>query len=500
MPKLRWLGSILPPINRLPKEVFVLIPRYFNGRGPRNRIPRDEPLIAMTHVCRSWRNALISTPSLWTNINFTNSRKAMEFLDRSKGQLLDVFHFPRLDQDEIKFFLFITLRNIYRLRSLQLDSHSFQLEWVLAQFAEPAPELKHLMIANDTNITGREMELQNTIFEGQFPKLTSLELHFVRTNLRDFKFPSLTRFYFRTGTFIPLRDLKLFFERCPLIESVDIGLLYSAQPPPAPPEKRVRLRALRDLELDQTACTTGLLDNLILTQRTDLLLRGRFTGEKIDHEGEFAAHIHPSSIGHLSVTREITKAVAMRNWCILSGPNGNLRFCCFEGTREDFNAEYFTSFSPISVLDIRELWVGQRGDRTWGVWEQTSDGVLGAFTVLTKVEDLIIVRCKTETFFTTLGSTTDGGILLPKLRRLKVYVGSGDLDVRALVQCAKARKGYLHPLEEVVIVLEREMGVNFVQEMESLREFVGELSCRIGEAPKLSYDMEGIPGYNVRLG
>ena len=74
-----------------------------------------------------------------------------------------------------------------------------------------------------------------------------------------------------------------------------------------------------------------------------------------DRRGSPTPQIHPPSIDHLPVTRGITKAVAMPNLCVLSGPDVNLRFWCFEGTRRKFDAEFFTSFSPISTLRIREL-------------------------------------------------------------------------------------------------------------------------------------------------
>lgn len=91
--------------------------------------------------------------------------------------------------------------------------------------------------------------------------------------------------------------------------------------------------------------------------------------------------------------RETTKAVAVPHSRVLSGLNGNLRFWCSEYTRRDFEAEYFTSFSPVSVLDIRELWVGQSGNSARDYWRQAVDQVLGAFRVSTKVEDLSIVCC-----------------------------------------------------------------------------------------------------------
>lgn len=217
-----------------------------------------------------------------------------------------------------------------------------------------------------------------------------------------------------------------------------------------------------------------------------MMLRGQFTGEIFDAFGDPTAQIHPSSIDHLPVTREITKAVAIPSLCSFSGPNGNLTF---GGTREYFDADYFASFSPIPVLQIRELWVGQRTESYCNSkprpWEQTAGGVHSAFEVLTKVEDLTIVNCETEPFFATLGTTVDGRVLLPGLQRLTVYVGCGDLNVSALTRCVEARKEHSQPLEKVTVVLEEDPEADVIQEVESLREFVEGLIHRVGETPKL---------------
>ena len=103
--------------------------------------------------------------------------------------------------------------------------------------------------------------------------------------------------------------------------------------------------------------------------------------------------------------------------------------------------------------------------------------------MLTKVEDLTIVGCETEPFFSTLGAAADNDILLPGLRRLTIYIGCGDLDVSALVQCAKARKEYSRPLGEVTVVFE-EPAAGMVGWVELVRESVGELICRVGEVPE----------------
>ena len=101
------------------------------------------------------------------------------------------------------------------------------------------------------------------------------------------------------------------------------------------------------------------------------------------------------------------------------------------------------------------------------------------------MEDLTIVSCETEPFFATLGVAVDGGVLLPRLQRLTVYVGCGDLNVSSLIQCIKARKELFQPLGEVTVVWEKDPGVDVMREVESLKELVGELIYRVGEAPKL---------------
>ena len=494
LPKLRFLESTLQPINRLPKDIFVLIPRYFSSeREDYDAFPTNTPLITMTHVCRSWRTVLLSTPALWTQINFSisKSKQAAAFIDRSGEQLIDVYQFIE-SEDSAKPFLTTTLHNIHRLRRMEIISTHQYLERVLKLFTKSAPELEHLDIMNHLSSTDRDMEFHDTTFGGRLPKLLSLSLHCLRTNFRAFHFPSLTRLCFATETKTSVRDLTSFFERCPLLEFIQICLFYTPQPPTPPPRQRVRLPVLKELKLDGTASTCGLLDHLILPKCTEMTLRGRLMAEGFDTHTDPSAQIHPSSIDHLPVTRGITNAEAMPNSCILSGPNGRLRFRCARGDRDSFDADFFSFFSPTPASGIRVLSVGARVELGNGrkAWEQTTAQVRGAFGVLMKVEDLTIVNCKTEPFFAALGATTDDPIPLPGLRKLTVYVGYGDLDASTLVQCAEARFGHSRPLGEVTIVFDNEPEAGMIPVVESLRGFVGVLRYSVGATPELKWDSE----------
>ena len=442
----------------------------------------------MTHVCRSWRNVLISTPSLWTHINFSVSAKSQQaevFIHRSGNQLLDIYQYLP-DKENAEPFLSITPHNLFRLQGLSIISYLSYLGPLLRKFSASAPELKHLEISSQGTMKSNT-KLPN-IFGGRMSKLTSLSLQWFHTDLRDLDLPSLTRFDFTTEKDTSIQDLISFFERCPSLEFIQITLIHPPQTPTPPPRRRVCLATLRELRLDNAAYAAGLLDQLILPKCTEMMLEVKPTGETLTQRGLPAVRIHPSSIDHLPVTGGITKAVMIQNSCTFSGPSGNLRFLWLEMACRDIDIRFFTSFSPISVLQIRELWIGQRtvdrfsNRRT--SWRQTAAGLRGALGVLTDVEGLTVVYCDIEPFLETLGETVDDGLLLPALQRLTFYVGRADIDVPALIQCTKARKKHFRPLEELTVIWDRDPGAEVRDEVEPLREFVGRLVRCVGEAPK----------------
>ena len=486
---LRCLQPTLPSINRLPTDVFVLIPHFFTYGKEWTYFPMNRPLITMTHVCQSWRNVLLSTPSLWTQIDFSESTESQQeaFLRRSGKQLLDVYHFLDGWGPFIQPHFSITYHNLFRLRGLWITSMVPYLDQILMDFSSAAaPELKYLEIVNETTAT--EFIKLPKLFGGQMPKLRSLVLHGIRdTNFCGFNFPSLAQFSFKTESEITVQDLTSLFERCPLLELVEIDLCYEPQQPTPPPPKRVCLAALQKLMLSGAACTSGLLDHLILPGCTFIMLHCGST-RSLGSDGLSAARIHPSSIDHLPVTRGITKAVAMAYMCVFSGPNGTLRFW----SSKNFDAEFVASFSPISLSHITELLIIPKENRSKyaalnNPWEHTISGACGAFEAFTAVEDLTIASCVTEPLFTALGMTVNSGILLPGLRRLSIDVGYGDLNVSTLFQCAKARKEHSRLLEEVTIVWGEDPGADVIQAVESLREYVGELTQRVS-APAPDFD------------
>ena len=90
-----------------------------------------------------------------------------------------------------------------------------------------------------------------------------------------------------------------------------------------------------------------------------------------------------------------------------------------------------------------------------------------------------------EPIFTARNVDADNAILLPRLRRLTIYVGCGDLDVSTLIQSVKAGNEHSRAFGEVAIIFEEEPGADMIQGLEPLRQLVVELDYRVGVTPVL---------------
>ena len=88
----RSMKNTFTPIGRVSQDILSLIADYCD---------MDDELVALTHVCRGWREQFISRPSLWTSLDCTNVEKTRAYLDRSKASPLDIW----LDEEEPPRFL-----------------------------------------------------------------------------------------------------------------------------------------------------------------------------------------------------------------------------------------------------------------------------------------------------------------------------------------------------------------------------------------------------------
>ena len=67
--------------HHLPPEILTTVA---------SNLEVDTSLVTATHVCHLWRTTLLSSPRLWSHLDFTNEERALVFLERSKSAPLVV--------------------------------------------------------------------------------------------------------------------------------------------------------------------------------------------------------------------------------------------------------------------------------------------------------------------------------------------------------------------------------------------------------------------------
>ena len=211
---MRYLQNSFASVNRLPPEVLGLIPSSFRSK-------RD--LINATAICRHWRNALLSYPDLWCDVDCSGSldplRECMfrECLQRSRPAPLNV----RLTS--VRYLPSIT-PHLHRFNSLEIQlTVEEQLAKIATHFSQPAPLLRRLTIS--AAALGRGLlSLPPTLFGGELVALKTLQLTGFSVLKMPHHFPQLTRFDLQTPDATSLRIDRMLqaLEEMPLLETLRI--------------------------------------------------------------------------------------------------------------------------------------------------------------------------------------------------------------------------------------------------------------------------------------
>jgi hypothetical protein len=174
-----WRNRVAP-VNRIPSEILALIPdfwnKYYDGR--------DRDLVALTHVCRAWREVFISRSSLWTNLDCENKDQARVYLERSKSLPINLS--LRLD-DRLPFPPSLLQDHPPRYWTTQIPVHrgtAGNLQDIAGHLSRPAPLLEKLSIRGYYH-DGSHLNpvLTPALFNGDLSSLRSLRLESVRTKL-----------------------------------------------------------------------------------------------------------------------------------------------------------------------------------------------------------------------------------------------------------------------------------------------------------------------------
>ena len=232
-------NTVIPAINRLPQDVLVLIPTYFDPEAPQN-------VLNASHVCRHWRSAFISSPVLWGTVDATNMATSLMqlYLDRSGASLLDAALKETTASRISQQFLDCS----HRIRSLSFRMTSWDQALSQPLSLSALPALVNLSIRVDTGAA-----LGPTMFS-HAPNLRHLTIKIFGPSVpirSHAGFPNLTTIsidcYMSPLAMVLGRLLDL-LQSSPLLTDVDLTLTTSAVRPIVP-HRRVPLPCLREFSL-----------------------------------------------------------------------------------------------------------------------------------------------------------------------------------------------------------------------------------------------------------
>ena len=143
---LRFVSSfrnLLRPINRLPPEILSAIARNI-VKG----YPDASRMVPLTHVCRRWRQSLISIPENWTLISNLEGDLAAVFLRRAKAAPLEIaiyipFPFPQILESYVQNTRNLTVNSISTIE---------QFTEIFPNFPQSMPRLQSLQLNSDDEL------------------------------------------------------------------------------------------------------------------------------------------------------------------------------------------------------------------------------------------------------------------------------------------------------------------------------------------------------------
>lgn len=247
------------PVNRIVPEVLTEILK-FRESG------RD--LLSATHVCRSWRSALVSAPHLWTRIPCNNTYQTSAYLGRSRSVPIDVVA-KKVDSVPLSdAALNLIVPHLRRVKSMRIFFGGQPLP-AFFKFCRPAPLLQELIISGSL----KHCNLPPGFLGSSFPSLRTLvwrddsysEMPLIPLGLLIFA-------YFGPGASSSLRDLLGIISSAPLLDQLQITNMDGDIIPDPSPAHEIHLGSLRNLNLVSGSALSRVLPQLKVPQLRTLNL------------------------------------------------------------------------------------------------------------------------------------------------------------------------------------------------------------------------------------
>ncbi|CCM02517.1 uncharacterized protein FIBRA_04619 [Fibroporia radiculosa] len=198
----------------------------------RKALKEGRSWLAVTYVCRYWRNVALNSPRLWTSIMFNNDcgpNMLREFLKRSRKSALSVsIEGPSLqDLDPmVRYLAAMCAVATHRINSLYISRFSpVETNIILSPFKNAAPHLSTLVVsAEQKPADSRDMDMIQ-IFDDKMPSLRSIIISQLSLQWRPYE--NLTQILLMNQPTPSLVQLLWTLQKCPMLDSLGLGLTNS---------------------------------------------------------------------------------------------------------------------------------------------------------------------------------------------------------------------------------------------------------------------------------
>jgi hypothetical protein len=432
-------------VNQVPPEILALIPDFWN----KHYDGKDRDVIALTHVCRAWREVFISRSSLWTNLGCEDKDKTRLYLERSKSLPVNLSLWAGSNLPPHHPFFEVIPHSIGRLKSLSTRETLGRLEDITDHLSHPAPLLEELFIRGRHNPV-----LTSAFFNGDLSSLRELWLQSVCTDLPWRNMNNLTSF--KLGNMsggVSIKQLLDFFEGAPRLRIVD---LFSATPASGAQNGRlVSLTRLERMEISGDGSAALLLDHLLipvgarLTVEVDLPIKNhcpRFLDNLRNFPNFTDIHLHIDGYD---------------TFMQFSGPNGQVGMIP-SSPRVDKTRLLLESLDHFDTSKVERLKIH------WGD-SPSSDPPYRALLPMKRLRALTLHRCANPHIFIHAlhpAMSSSGTVVCPELEELVIVLDNGTLDMKSVIGVVAARASRGAKLKSVRITGEDQPAPTDVLELE----------------------------------
>ena len=388
-----------------------------------------QDVIALTHVCRAWRQLFTSRSTLWTELNCSDADKTRVYLERSKSFPISLSLYRNNDPPPHDPLFQITPHAVARLKSLYAWGTPSGLQDIAAQLSHPAPILEDIAIVGSFKYV-QEPEgtptLSYTLFGRDLPSLRELRLEYVRTELLWKNMVNLTSLTLIHALSVSTGQLLDFFENTPhlreaelLFETPTSGVVQSG--------RLVSLAYLKEMQIDGDPPSV-LLNHLLIP------VGARLTVE-VDLPSPPIRNRPPRFFDNLRNLPNFTTIRLYGSWLPsleFNGPNGEVIMLPAVDTEEGTDL----------VLDSLDLFDTTKAEQLeiYSANPQSSYLPYQALLPMKDLRTLTLYDCGSpHSFIRALDPSISGVLVCPKLKILAVRP-HGMLNIKDIIRMAAARE------------------------------------------------------------